>query len=192
MIRAAAEAGSASFLDPHEGERDGRRETSGGTERVQAGAEILDGVGASEGTGAEDPGPRGSGAVFSLGVVTAVLEEGATGGGGGAVTVLEVVSTNDFGGSVERTVRGEVKGMPPAAITRMKRGGRSSTRSEQRCGNPVPEVLGPINNVSELDELGCPAGTSFCNCGERRSKRNAPLVQGFLWHNIRPKMTVRT
>ena len=80
MIRAAVEAELKSFLEGYEEERDGGGRRAVVRNGYQPEREVLTGGGTGEGTGAEDEGSSGSGAVFSLGVVAAVLAQGAAGG----------------------------------------------------------------------------------------------------------------
>ena len=89
MMRAAVEAELRKVLGRL---RDGvgrRRKAGVVVQRVPAGAGGIDGGGAGDRCVCQRHGTERSGAVFSLGVVTALFEDGAAGGGGGAVAMPE-------------------------------------------------------------------------------------------------------
>lgn len=121
MIRAAVEAELESFLGAYEGERDGRGRRAVVRNGHQPEREVLTGLGPVKVQVPKTRDRAGGGRCFRSALLPPYLRKARRVEAVVPWLYLKGVSTNDFGEALEALFGGEVKGLSPAAITRMKR-----------------------------------------------------------------------
>ena len=121
MIRAAVEAELESFLGAHEREGDGRGRRAVVRNGYQREREVLTGLGPVKVQVPKTRDRAGKGRCFRSELLPPYLRKARRVEAVVPWLYLKGVSTNDFGEALEALFGGEVKGLSPAAITRMKR-----------------------------------------------------------------------
>lgn len=121
MIRAAVEAELESFLGGYEGERDGRGRRAVVRNGHHPERDVLTGLGPVKVRVPKTRDRAGAGRCFRSALLPPYLRKARRVEAVVPWLYLKGVSTNDFGEALEALLGGEVKGLSPAAITRMKR-----------------------------------------------------------------------